>query len=104
MTTEENKKIVLSYVEAFNNLNIDALRELFAEDAVIYGVLGSGGMDVAIEIWKELHAAFGLNLQVDSIIAEGETVAVCYTERGTSQGTFRGSPVTGKSFETVAME
>jgi steroid delta-isomerase-like uncharacterized protein len=104
MTTEENKKIVLEYVEAFNRLDIERLRELFAEDAVIYGVLGSGGMDTAVEIWKELRAAFAVNLQVDSIVAEGDTVAVRYTERGTSRGSFRGSPVTGKSFETVAME
>ncbi|MBX7173891.1 MAG: ester cyclase [Pyrinomonadaceae bacterium] len=101
---EENKKIVLEYVEAFNKLDIDVLRKLFAEDAIVYGVLGSGGMDVAVEIWKELHAAFGFNLQVDSMIAEGDIVAVRYTERGKSVGSFRGSPVTGKSFETVAME
>jgi steroid delta-isomerase-like uncharacterized protein len=104
VVSEENKKIVLEYVKAFNGLDINALRELFAKDAVIYGVLGAGGMDFAIPIWKELHAAFGLNLQVDSMIAEGDTVAVRYTERGTSIGSFRGSPVTGKSFETVAME
>jgi len=104
MIEEANKKIVLEYVEAFNRLDINALRQLFAKDAVIYGVLGSGGMDVAVTIWQELHAAFGFNLQVDSMIAEGDAVAVRYTERGTSKGSFRGSPVTGKSFETVAME
>ena len=38
------------------------------------------------------------------MIAEGDIVGVRYTERGTSIGSFRGGPVTGKSFEVVAME
>jgi len=38
------------------------------------------------------------------MIAEDDIVAVRYTERGTSVGSFRGSPVTGKAFEVVAME
>jgi steroid delta-isomerase-like uncharacterized protein len=104
MTTEDNKKIVLDYVEAFNCADMDALRALFAEDAEIHGVLGWGGMDVVMPVWEELHAAFNLHLQPDAIIAEGDTVAVRYTERGTSVGSFRGSPVTGRSYEITAME
>ena len=104
MSTEENKKIVLEYVEAFNRADMDALRALFSEDAEIHGVLGWGRMDVVMPIWQELHAAFNLNLQPDAIIAEGDTVAVRYTERGRSVGSFRGSPVTGKSYEITAME
>ena len=38
------------------------------------------------------------------MIADDDIVAVRYTERGTSVGSFRGGPVTGKSFEVVAME
>jgi len=38
------------------------------------------------------------------MIADGDIVGVRYTERGTSIGSFRGGPVTGKSFEVVAME
>ena len=104
MTTEENKKIVLEYVEAVNRADMDALRGLFTGDAEIHGVLGWGKMDVVMPIWRELHAAFNLKLQPDAIIAEGDTVAVRYTERGTSVGSFRGSPVTGKSYEITAME
>jgi steroid delta-isomerase-like uncharacterized protein len=104
MAEEENKKIVLEYVAAFNRADMDALRELFTEDAEIHGVLGWGKMDVVMPIWQELHAAFNLNLQVDAVIAEGDAVAVRYTERGTSVGSFRGSPVTGKAYEITAME
>jgi steroid delta-isomerase-like uncharacterized protein len=104
MIEKENKKVILEYVEAFNRADMNALRNLFTEDAEVHGVLGWGGMDAVIPVWQELHAAFALNLQVDSMIAEGDTVAVRYTERGTSTGSFRGSPVTQKSFAIVAME
>jgi steroid delta-isomerase-like uncharacterized protein len=104
MSQEENKKIVLEYVEAFNRADADALRRLFTEDAEIHGVLGWGAIDAAIPVWQELHAAFNLSLRVEAIISEGDTVAVRYTERGASVGSFRGSPVTGKSYEIAAME
>jgi steroid delta-isomerase-like uncharacterized protein len=104
MSSEENKKIVLEYVEAFNRADETALLKLFAEDALVYGVLGWGSLDVVVPIWREIQAAFAIQLQIESIIAEGDTVAVRYTERGTSIGSFRGGSVTGKSFEVVAME
>jgi predicted ester cyclase len=38
------------------------------------------------------------------MIAEGNIVAVRYTERGTAVKSFRGQPATNKSYEIVAME
>lgn len=104
MSEEDNKRVVLEYVEAFNRGDVETLRGLFTDDALVYGVLGWGGLDAAVPIWREIHDAFALNLQVEAIIAEGDTVAVRYVERGTSVGSFRGGPVTGRSFEVVAME
>jgi steroid delta-isomerase-like uncharacterized protein len=104
MSEEDNKRVVLEYVEAFNRADMEALRRLFTEDALVYGVLGWGGLDEVEPIWREIHAAFALNMQVEAIVAEGDTVAVRYLERGTSVGSFRGGPVTGRSFEVVAME
>jgi steroid delta-isomerase-like uncharacterized protein len=104
MTPEENKNLVLKYVEAFNRADYDALRQLFATDALVYGVLGWGEIEKVIQIWREIHAAFALQLKVEALAAEGETVAARYTERGTSVGEFRGQAPTGKSFEVVAME
>jgi hypothetical protein len=60
-------------------------------------------MDAVMPIWRELHEAFALNLQVEDIIAEGDTVAVRYVERGTLARAFRGHPVTGKSYEIAAL-
>ena len=104
MSHEQNKQTVLAYVDAFNRGDIDELRTLFTDGALVYGVLGWGGMDHVVPIWREIKAAFDLQLTVEEIISEGDTVAVRYTERGTSRGSFRGGPVTGKSFEVVAME
>jgi steroid delta-isomerase-like uncharacterized protein len=103
MSETANKKIVLAYVDAFNRADEVALAGLFSSDALVYGVLGWGGLDVVVPIWREIKAAFDIQLQVESIIAEDDTVAVRYTERGASVGSFRGGPVTGKSFEIVAM-
>lgn len=104
MSEVANKEIVLAYVDAFNRSDEEAMRPLFTEDALVYGVLGWGPLDQVIPIWREIKAAFDIQLQVESMIAEGEIVAVRYVERGTSVGSFRGGPVTGKSFEVVAME
>ena len=104
MTAEENKNVVLKYVEAFNRADYDALRQLFTEDALVYGVLGWGGIDKVMDIWREIKEAFAIQLNVEALVAEGDTVAARYTERGTSVGEFRGQAPTGKSFEVVAME
>ena len=101
---EANKQVVRAYVDAFNRGDMETLRGLFTEDALVYGVLGWGGLDVALPIWQQLHEAFAMKLHVEAIIAEGDTVAIRYIERGTSAGSFRGGPVTGKSYEIVAME
>src|SRR5919202_963465 len=104
MSEESNKKVVLAYVEAFNRGDVDTMRPLFNEDALVYGVLGWGGLDEVVPIWRELYAAFAIEMQVEAIIAEGDTVAVRYVERGTSVGPFRGGPLSGRAFEVVAME
>lgn len=104
MTIESNKQIVLNYVEAFNRGDLEALKDLFTPDALVYGVLGWGELDKVIPIWQELHQAFSIKLTVEEIIAEGDTVAVRYTESGVFIGDFRGHKSTGKQYELVAME
>lgn len=104
MSRETNKEIVLAYVDAFNHGDIEALTDLFSTDAQVYGVLGWGRMDQVVPIWREIKAAFAVQLQIESMIAADDIVAVRYIERGNSVGPFRGGPVTGKSYEVVAME
>ena len=102
---DQPKSVVLEYVDAFNRGDVAALERLFAPDALVYGVLGGGPVADALPIWRELHASFEIALEVQSIVAEGDAVAVRYVERGRSARPFRGGPAaTGKSYEIAAME
>lgn len=101
---EANKAVVRAYVAAFNAGDLDALAALFAPDAQIWGVLGWGGMDKALPVWRMLHEGLGMTLTIEALAAEGDTVAARYTERGTWRGEWRGKPPTGRSYELTAME
>lgn len=102
--SEQNKRMVQQYVNAFNRRDLDAVCATFWPDAIVYGVLGNGALEVTRAIWQELMTANDMRLSIDAMVAEGETVAVKFTERGKSIGSFRGLPVTGKSYEVTAME
>ena len=101
---ETNKKIVRQYVAAFNRGDCETLQKIFAPDAIVQGVLGTADIDKAIGMWRDLLQAFAIELTVEQMIAEGDQVAVRYTERGTFRGAFRGQQPTGKSYELIAME
>ena len=45
-----------------------------------------------------------MNLRVEAMVAEGDSVAVRFTERGTFSSPFRGIPPTDKSYEVIAMD
>jgi steroid delta-isomerase-like uncharacterized protein len=103
-TTESNKLVIRQYVAAFNRGDMDALRQLFTADAIIQGVLGWGSLEEVIPIWRELHDAFAVDLTIEDLAAEGDTVAARYLEQGKFIAPFRGKQPTGKSYELVAME
>jgi len=63
MTTEANKLPVRKYVDAFNGGDMDRLQTLFSEDSLVYGVLGWGGMDQVVPIWREIKPAFDIQLE-----------------------------------------
>jgi steroid delta-isomerase-like uncharacterized protein len=103
--SQENKRVVRLYVEAFNRGDVDAVCRLFAPDALVFGALGWGTIEQVRPVWKDLVECFGLTLHVESMAAEGDVVAVRYLERGKSLKPFRGGPpATGKAYEVVAME
>ncbi len=102
--SERNKQVVREYVEAFNRRDLDAVCTTFWPDASVYGVIGNGALETTRAIWKELMDANDMRLTIDSMVAEGDTVAVKFIEHGKSVGSFRGLPVTGKTYEITAME
>jgi steroid delta-isomerase-like uncharacterized protein len=101
---EENKAVVMKYVDAFNRGDLDALRALFADDAEIQGVFGKGLMEKITPIWRQLIEGYGVQFTVDGLCAEDDMVAARYTERGTFRTPAFGNEPTGKSYELVAME
>lgn len=101
---DENKAIVLQYVEAFNMGDLTALRALLHDDAVIQGVMGKGLFDRIEPIWRQLIEGYGMQLRVEELVAEGTTVAARYIETGTFKAPAFGHMPTGKSYELVAME
>ena len=100
----DNKAVVRQYVDAFNQGDQEVLRTLFVPDAIIYGVLGWGSFNDVLPIWRELHEGLAMELIVEDMAAEGDVVAVRYTERGRFVGPFRGHAPTGKAYEITAME
>jgi len=104
MTSEDKKSVVRKYVAAFNRGDVEGVCRCFAPGAVVYGVLGWGDIIKARPIWEQLVNCFQMNLQLESMITEGNIVAARYTERGVFVQAFRGIEPTGKSYEVVAME
>jgi predicted ester cyclase len=99
-----NKALIRKYAEAFSEGSFRQLESLFTPDAQIQGVLGFGGLDLALPIWRELHAAFHVKLAIESLVAEDDVVAARYTESGTFTAPFRNLPPTGMSYAITAME
>lgn len=101
---ERNKQVVRDYVAAFNRGDVEGVRALFTPDAEVQGVLAAGHLDKAVAVWRQLVAGLGMQLTIEEMAAEGNAVAVRYTERGTFKNEFFGNAPTGKSYELVAME
>jgi len=98
---EENKALALRLLEeAWNQGNLDVVDETIAADFVLLDPLNPG-LSVSPESTKEFVAMFrtafpDANHTVESVIAEGDKVAVGYTFVGTHEGEYMGVPPTGK--------
>jgi steroid delta-isomerase-like uncharacterized protein len=103
-TREHNEQVVRAYVDAFNRGDLDDLAALFADDAEIQGVLGRGQVEQVMPIWRQLVDGYGMQLTIEALIADGDEVAVRYTERGEFRRPAFGREPTGNSYELVAME
>jgi predicted ester cyclase len=107
LASDAKKAIVRAYVDAFNAFDMTRLRQLFASDARIHGVLGHGNLDDVEPIWRELHEGLNTSLEILGMVAEANEVVVRYREVGRFIGAFRGlagTQPTGRSYEIVAIE
>lgn len=102
--SEQAKEVVRQYVDAFNRGDLPGLKALLADDAEIQGVMGKGLFDRIAPVWQQLIEGYNMRLRIDGMVADGNTVAVRYTETGTFTKPAFGHQPTGKSYELVAME
>ena len=105
-TAEGNKGIARRIIEeVVEQGSLDAVDELYTEDAVEHTPMGDfSGHEAIKEGFKMTRRAFSdYTVTVDDIIAEGDTVAVRLTERGTHDGEFLGTDPTGQEFEHQTM-
>ena len=93
MSAEENKALVRRYFdEVVNQRNYDLIREIFSTREM---------NPIKIEqTINELVEAFpDVKATIEEMIAEGDSVAVRWVDRGTHKGTWRGIAATGKTVE-----
>jgi len=96
--------VVRRYVDAFNRGDLAALRDLLAPDAEVQGVFGAGLFEKIEPIWRQLIEGFGMQLEIQELVVEGNVVAARYIETGTFKAPAFGHEPTGKSYRLVAME
>lgn len=104
MSTPDPKTVVRRYVDAFNRGDLAALRDLLAPDAEVQGVFGAGLFEKIEPIWRQLIEGFGMQLEIQELVVEGNVVAARYIETGTFKAPAFGHEPTGKSYRLVAME
>ncbi len=98
MSTEENKANVRRGFEAVNQKNLAVFDELLTPDIVFHNASTTNqGLEAYKQVLSMYMTAFpDLHFTIEDMIAEGDTVVVRYTTRGTHQGNFMGIPPTGK--------
>ncbi len=107
MSADENKALVRRFLEAMDEGNLDAMKELMAPDFIDHSVLPGEGSDregylqgVATE-----DATFTItNFTIEDMIAEGDKVAVRGAISGTHQGDLMGIPPTGKQVRVALID
>lgn len=101
-TTEQNKRLVREGIEATNERDAERLRELVADDVVVHGQDIQSADDLVSA--NTNNTAFpDSHLEIEEMIAEGDTVAVRMTFTGTHEGNMLGIEATGKEIEIRVM-
>jgi predicted ester cyclase len=105
-TAEGNKRIARRILEeVVEQGNLDAVDESYTEDAVEHTPMGefSGRERIKEGFARNRDAFSDYTVTVDDMIAEGDTVAVRLTERGTHDGELLGIDPTGNAFQHQTM-
>jgi len=106
MSMERNKAIVRETTERlFNQGDLGVIDELITADAVDH--CEPPGTDCRAHFRQTvpmLRGAFpDLHMEIEDMVAEGDSVSVRLTMTGTHQGPFMGIPPTGRHFQVEQM-
>jgi steroid delta-isomerase-like uncharacterized protein len=105
---EQNKEIVKRFFEEFNKGNLEIFNELCAPDYSLYSPSNNPKpvpLEEHIEAEKKNFRAIpDLNLRIEKLFADGDTVIVWFIISGTHQGEWEGIPATGNKLEISAIE
>ena len=86
--------------DIFNRGEFDVAAQIYAPDFVNHGLGKDSGLDEDQAAARGWRSAFpDLVMDVDQMIAEGDTVCVMWTGRGTNTSTGNGLPATGRKGE-----
>lgn len=99
MSTEENKEIVRRVIsEVVNKGNLAVAEEVLAENYIYhFPTHDINGINGFKEFIGAMRTAFpDLNVTIEDLVAEGDTVAARFTMRGTFKGELMGNAPTGK--------
>lgn len=100
---EQNKLVVMKWMDSINQGDFDALKELMAPGYLLYSPsrsIESQSSDEYIELTKTFRKAFpDITWKILEIIPVGDRVIMRYLSRGTHKGEFAGIPATGNQME-----
>jgi steroid delta-isomerase-like uncharacterized protein len=98
MSTEETKIVGRGVMERLDQRDLDGVLALCADAAIWHGFapqpLDNAGYRQAISAF--LNAYPDSRFSIDDVIAEGDTVVIRHSLRGTHQAAFQDIPPTGK--------
>jgi predicted ester cyclase len=107
MDTEQNKSTYRAFIQrVFNEGRLDVLDEFLAptyqiQDAPPGTPPGAEGVKYAVSLFRDAFP--DLEITLDDVVAERDSVAARSTLRGTHRGTFFGIAPTGKTVSVTSL-
>lgn len=104
-TEEQNKAVVRHYFEAIDAQNYSRVKELSSDDFSFQspGLAEPLMVDALFQVAKAHYAAFpDWRHKIETLVAEGDNVAVKLIQNGTHKAEYEGIPPTGKEITMPA--
>jgi steroid delta-isomerase-like uncharacterized protein len=98
---EENKEIIIDTIEAWNKVDIEALKEIYSPDYVWHfaGEETLSLEDLIEDLKWEITVYPDRTFSTEDVISKGDKVVSRYVYRGTHEGDREDFPATGKKVE-----